>query len=275
MSESPLDILARFGYGARGAVYILLGLLCLASGLSGIGEEQSASGALSYLKDLPFGEALLAIFAAGLLLFVLWRLSQSVFNADERGPELGNWIVRIAQLVSALTYSGLAFYAARLAANWAEKGGSSNHESLASKMMQQPFGPVFVGGAALILFGVGIAQIYRGMARKYLDHMEPPTEHRIFITAIASLGLVVRGILFMIAAGFLFYAALTVDPSQAGSISDALDWIRKLPFGAVLYLVAALGLVAFGVYGVLEGIYRHVDVDGPEKSDFHFSFKLF
>ena len=72
----------------------------------------------------------------------------------------------------------------------------------------------------------------------------------------------------MIAGVFMVYAGLTVDPSQAGSLSDALDWLRQLPFGLYLYLAAAFGLLSYGLYGITQAVYRHVDVDGFDKGDF-------
>ena len=58
--------------------------------------------------------------------------------------------------------------------------------------------------------------------------------------------------------GFFAYAAFTVSPEQAGSIADALNWIRGLPFGGILYLVVAVGLVSFGAYNLILARYRIV-----------------
>ena len=62
--------------------------------------------------------------------------------------------------------------------------------------------------------------------------------------------------------GFVLYAALTVTAENAGGISDALDYVHALPYGRWLYGLAALGLVAFGGYSVVQGLYRKVDAPG-------------
>jgi len=66
-------------------------------------------------------------------------------------------------------------------------------------------------------------------------------------------------VLLAVTGGFFVYAALAVDPAQAGSLTDALDWLRGLPFGFALYALSALGLIAFGVYSVIEARFRKVD----------------
>jgi hypothetical protein len=72
-------------------------------------------------------------------------------------------------------------------------------------------------------------------------------------------GLIARGAIFLIVAGFFMYAAFAVDPQQAGSTGDALVWVRQLPFGGALYSLIALGLFAFGAYGMIEARYRIVN----------------
>lgn len=46
---------------------------------------------------------------------------------------------------------------------------------------------------------------------------------------------------------FFCYAAVTVDASRAGSMSDALNWIRQLPLAACFTFSVAIGLAAFGI----------------------------
>ncbi len=64
--------------------------------------------------------------------------------------------------------------------------------------------------------------------------------------------------MFLIIGVFFLYAGFMIDPQQAGSMADALTWVRQLPFGGVLYLVIGLGLACFGLYGFVEARYRRV-----------------
>jgi hypothetical protein len=68
------------------------------------------------------------------------------------------------------------------------------------------------------------------------------------------------------ATGILFaYTGFQVDPDQAGSMSDALQWLRQLPFGSLVYMVVAVGLAAFDIYNLVEARYRIVR--GPSFSE--------
>ncbi|HZY67778.1 MAG TPA: DUF1206 domain-containing protein, partial [Devosia sp.] len=84
-------------------------------------------------------------------------------------------------------------------------------------------------------------------------------EHETVLHGLSVFGLAARGLLLAVTGGFLVYAALTVDPQQAGSLTEAMDWVRQLPFGAILYTLAAAGLVAFGIYSFIQARYRVVD----------------
>jgi hypothetical protein len=48
-------------------------------------------------------------------------------------------------------------------------------------------------------------------------------------------------------------------------MSDALQWLRQLPFGSLIYLVVAVGFAAFGIYNLVEARYRVVR--GPSFSE--------
>jgi hypothetical protein len=53
-------------------------------------------------------------------------------------------------------------------------------------------------------------------------------------------------------------AALTHKASESGGIDKALLTLRDQPFGEYLMLLAALGLLVFGVYGLCEARWRKV-----------------
>lgn len=54
------------------------------------------------------------------------------------------------------------------------------------------------------------------------------------------------------------YAGITVDPSEAGGMREALQWVRGLPFGSAIFLALALGIFLFGGYSLVEAAYRRV-----------------
>lgn len=270
-NESLPDLLARAGLASRGFVYVVLGLITLSSGLTGLGEEESKSGALSFLRDLPFGALLLFAIGVGLVLFAFWRFSQSVFNADERDGTPKDWIVRAGQLGSGIAYLGLAGFAFQLAVGWVQASDSdAQTESLVALTMRQPFGVWLIGIIGGIFVAVGIGQIWRGVSMAWMKRVDLPDLPVPLLKLIATWGICGRGALFIIIGSLMVYAALRVEPEQAGTLSEALDWLRQLPFGFYLYLIAALGLLSYGLFGIAQAVYRHVDVDGYEDGDFSF-----
>jgi len=73
--------LARVGYSARGVVFFLVGLSIAAAGLkSSDANAYSAGGALSYLRSLPFGDALLSFTAVGLIAFGLFAFVEARYR---------------------------------------------------------------------------------------------------------------------------------------------------------------------------------------------------
>ena len=59
--------------------------------------------------------------------------------------------------------------------------------------------------------------------------------------------------------GVLFaYAGFKVDPDQAGGMADALEWLHQLPGGAIIFVIIAVGLAAFGIYNLIAARYRTV-----------------
>uniref|UniRef100_UPI0031010ADB DUF1206 domain-containing protein n=1 Tax=Neorhizobium sp. EC2-8 TaxID=3129230 RepID=UPI0031010ADB len=252
-----LEWLARSGYAARGIVYVLIAGMASLSTFGG-GEPDSKS-ALQIVLEQPFGQIWLGLIGIGLIGFILWRVAQSVLNTDRHENNAKGYLVRAGLLVSAATYSGLAFYAVGQALHLGFGASSSGgRESWTAWLMQQPFGPYLVAGLALGIIGAGCAQAIKGIKRGYLRYFESGFEHRAVLNGICAYGLLARGIIFLIIGGFFVYAAFAVDPNQAGGMADALAWVRRLPFGAILYGLVAIGLFAFGLYGLIEAWNRIV-----------------
>jgi hypothetical protein len=259
-----LELLARWGYAARGVVYVILGIIALL-GSSGTGGEASPQGALSTLLGQPFGRILLAAVALGLIGHVTWRLAQAILNADHQSADLKGYAARAGNLASGLVNGVLAVVAARLVFTSSGGGGSSGEDSFAAWLMQQPLGRFLVGALGASIIIAGAVQLWRGLAGKYRDRVKLPHQHEGFLHGLSVFGLSARGVLLAVTGVFFIFAAITVDAHQAGSLTEALDWVRRLPFGAYLYALAAAGLVAFGLYSFIEARFRLVDA--PEVND--------
>lgn len=262
---NKFEALARSGYIARGVVYLLLGGLALASAVWGMGNgAEGSSDALSSLLGLPFGRVLLGLVAIGLLGYVMWKLAQGLLNADNRDDDLQGFVTRVGQLISGAANLFLMLSAARLALSIGQ--GSGNGEEAASAwLLQQPFGPFLLGIIACGVLAAGGVQAWYGATHGYRKRLSLPSPHNQWMDPVCAFGLIARGVVFAIVGGFLFYAAFTVSPENTGGTAEALDYVHSLPFGPFLYGLMALGLIAFGVYSVIEGLYRQLDA--PDMGD--------
>jgi drug/metabolite transporter (DMT)-like permease len=81
---------------------------------------------------------------------------------------------------------------------------------------------------------------------------------RRVVKVLGMTGTIARGVVFALAGVLVIVAAVTHKASKSGGVDTALRTLRDQPFGVALMLLAALGLVIFGVYGLCEARWRKV-----------------
>ncbi|POF29401.1 DUF1206 domain-containing protein [Roseibium marinum] len=250
--------LARAGYTSRGVVYLIIGALaCFAA--VGAAETTNTKGALQHLLSQPFGHALLGALVAGLFGYVVWRLVQAIFDADDHGHSLKALTIRAGLLVSAFTYATLAVYAlSRMGVFSSGSSGGGVAQTLSGFLGS---GTVAIGLAGIFV-GVGGAHCWKAIRMKFEDHLQAREETMRILRPIAVLGLLARGIVFFILAFLLFYRGLSAGDGGGGppDIEDALRFTQELPMGWLILAVMGGGIVLFAVYSFCEAYWRRVSV---------------
>jgi hypothetical protein len=256
-TSSKFRLMARAGYGARGIVFLLVAGLALFSTFAG-GRADTQS-ALQTILQQPLGRIWIALIGLGLAGFVVWRLAQSLANADGQDNDIKGYAIRAALFGSAVTYAGLAATSLGMALQMSGGSGSGGEEGLAAWVMAQPFGRYLAGliGVGFVIGG-GVTAM-KGLKRSFGRYLTLDAEKNSPAVLISIYGLVARGAVFAIIGVFFLYAAFTVDPGQAGGMADALTFVRQLPFGGAVYALVAVGLAAFGVYNFVEARYRRIN----------------
>lgn len=253
--------LARVGYAARGVVYVVIGGLAMQAAITSVRRPEDSSGALLTILRQPFGRALLAVLAAGLFAWVLWRLFQAIRDPERMGTDAKGVGKRASYLVSALLYGGLALEAVRL--SMGSPGNSRSGEASADHwtgvVMAQPAGRWII--AAL---GVGVAlfalyELYRSYTADFrrklnLERLGPDGRKRIVL--IGRLGMAARGIVFGIIGWFLVKAAYQYDPQEAQGFATSLRTVQEQGYGQYLLAAVAVGLLAYGLFEIGEARYR-------------------
>jgi type IV secretory pathway VirB2 component (pilin) len=81
---------------------------------------------------------------------------------------------------------------------------------------------------------------------------------RRVVEVLGIIGTIARGLVFALVGVLVIAAAVTHQAADSGGIDKALLTLRDQPFGEFLMLLAALGLLIFGIYGLCEARWRKV-----------------
>ncbi|HVF28385.1 MAG TPA: DUF1206 domain-containing protein [Pyrinomonadaceae bacterium] len=263
-AASPWAVmLARFGLAAKGIVYIVVGVLAVQVALGSGGRMTNKSGALQTILDQPFGKVMLGAVAVGLFGYVLWRFVQALTDPERKGTGAKGLGIRAGYILSGIVYAGLALAAVRgvMSATGDAGGGGDQTKSWTGWLLSQPFGAWLVGIIGASIIGVGLFQFYKAYSAKFREKFnlhEMSTTEDLWATRLGRFGLAARGVVFGIVGFFLIQAARTFDPNQARGLDGALRTLLQQSYGTILMGVVAAGLVAYGVYMLVEARYRRI-----------------
>lgn len=244
--------LARVGYAAKGAVYLLVGYIAAKAALAA-GSPKGASGALRELVD-GGGHVIVLAIAAGLVAHVLWRVVQALMDPEHPG-ERGRAGARLFYLVSGAIYGSLAYTAFKLSNGLGD--GGEQEESIAATLLAQPFGPWLLGALGLGVVGYGLHQLYKGWRGDVTRHLGigDRDKHRV-IVAIGRFGTAARGVVFGIIGTFFIDAARHHNARAAGGTDDALRWLGQ----DWMLAIVAIGLMAYGLLQLAKARYRRIEL---------------
>ncbi len=261
LQQQPwVKALARAGWVAKGAVYVLMGLTAFALGRGeSSDDEASPEGALGQVASSPGGEALLGILAVGLALYAVWRLLSA---ALVHGGELKDWLDRIGYLFSGLFYGILAFTAGRVILSDTQTGDRNTVEKLSKAMLESS-----IGRWALLLVGLGVVGlgIYfvvdKGIKQSFLEELSfkgASRQERRLVTIAGRIGWMGRGLVTIAVGFFVAKAAWEVDREDARGFDRALRELATHEQGQYFVIAAGLGLIAYGVFCILS--FRHQEL---------------
>ncbi|MDY6937333.1 MAG: DUF1206 domain-containing protein [Cyanobacteriota bacterium] len=253
---------ARFGYGARCFVYVLVGAIAAKAAFT-YSTPKDSETALAVIAEKPFGKMILALVVVGLFGDVLWRFVQAIQDPEHRGNKVKNILRRITHGIGGIVGTGLMLSALRSIADLENDVTQSLVQTLAVTVLLQPFGRWLVGIGGAIAVGVGCYYFYRALSAKFRKHlqlckMSPTTEKWVML--VARFGITTRGVVFVLVGGFLMKAARSFDASKVKTSEEALQSLDDRAFGPWLLAIVALGLIAYGAYMGVLAKYRRIEV---------------
>jgi ABC-type Na+ efflux pump permease subunit len=91
--------------------------------------------------------------------------------------------------------------------------------------------------------------VFNGVTHRFeRDLRLPPNRWATITTTLGRVGYVSKGVALVIVGGLVIFGAITSDPEKAGGLDGSLKALTEVPFGVVLLVLIALGLIAYGVF---------------------------
>jgi hypothetical protein len=249
---------ARAGYAARGFVYVSIGVLAVLAALDRGGSARGSLGAMEPLAQAPLGELWLILVGLGLICFASWRAMQSLFDADRQGRRPKALLQRVGQGVSGLIYAALGVFLELVdeLEDMAEGDEEQRADSQAAQLLSLPFGDILLLAVGLFIIGAGVANIFHGVEKRFHSDLDCSEALRRFAKPMGRAGYICRGVAFLTVGAYLAQAGLDARSSEARGLGGALQSLEQSHGGPMVLLVVAVGLVAFGLFGMVEARYR-------------------
>ncbi|MBA3456889.1 MAG: DUF1206 domain-containing protein [Deltaproteobacteria bacterium] len=259
-----IERLARAGFVAKALLYMTVGVMAAMAGL-GLGGKAATDqhGAMLSLLHKPLGRGLLAAIAIGLTGYAVWRIIEAFADPEGHGRSAKGLAHRVRSFITGGIHLGLALSAAKLALYQHDDHNSSREaQEWTARALSKPGGKLIVGLAAAAFVGYGLYQLFKAIKSKLnkrlaLESLGHTT--RKIVVGVSRFGIAARGIVFGMIGVMLARAAYDGNAKEAGGVSKSM---RELfGFGTQPFVAIAVGLMAYGVYQLINARYRRIRVD--------------
>jgi hypothetical protein len=256
---SPLmEALTRIGYGTRGLIYIIMGLLAVQVAFGKGGALASPLGAIAKIGKQPAGMVLLWVVLLGLVSYSLWGVVRALLDPLHKGHDVKGLIERGGFLTSAFGYAVLIMptFGYVTGTSLASKG--SQTQKMITAIMAMPWGRWAIGIIGLAALASGLYQIYlafkAGFDRQFETYALTAKEIKL-ATNVGRFGTAARGVVLAVVGGLIVFAAYRANPNQPIGMDAALAALLHQPYGIWLLGIVALGLIGFGCYSMLSAFW--------------------
>ncbi|WP_180339745.1 DUF1206 domain-containing protein [Corynebacterium tapiri] len=236
-----------------GLVYGIMGLIALQIAFSGGDDQYHASfhSALLAVARRPLGNVLLLVAVVGLVVVALWQVIEAGVGYRHLSG-IRRFNRRIASVGRALLYLGVAAAALLVALEVRpgfagfESGSGASWSSFVSWLFGFSGGRWAVCAGGLVVAGIGIGQIGRGLGRIFVDEFDGDVPR--WIVALGMFSYVMLGMSLTLVGLLFSWAGVSAHPEWAGTMNHAFHFVVDQPLGRWLLVLIASGFIAFAVF---------------------------
>jgi len=258
-----IEMTARIGFAAKGLAYLLIGGFAGLAAIGSSNETFSRAGMLQFLAGRPLGWVLAIGLGIGFGAFGLWQIFCALRDPEHEGHDWNGLRKRFVKFCVGIGHLVLVVLAFRVVLGTVrtDQYGDVKARDWTAWAMSYPLGRWIVAG-----IGVGFI-VYTFSQLRTAWKLEPDEElhtHEISKFArslscnVGKFGIAARAVVFFIIGCFLILAAWHAHPGEARGLGGALHALAEQPYGWILLAIVALGLIAYGVYALVQARYRRI-----------------
>jgi hypothetical protein len=246
--NSVFERFARAGYVVSGLLHIIIGYLAIRIALGSGGGSADQSGALAAVSAKPGGSIALWAGVIALLIMALWRLTETALgrSTDPKSQGTTSEILdRAKAFALAVVYCGFAYSTLGFARSSGKSTGDQN-SGLSARLMQTASGTAVLIVGGVIIVAVGGYHIYKGASHTFLDDLKGTSTD--LVRRLGLIGYIAKGLVIVGAGVLVIIAASLSKPDKATGLDGALKTLGAQPYGAILLILAGLGIISYGLY---------------------------
>jgi hypothetical protein len=140
-------------------------------------------------------------------------------------------------------------------------GNSRSTRHAVGGILSWPGGPELVGAIGTGFLVVGAVNLYWGLSGRFeesLDLEGAPAGRERLVTLLGKTGFVALAVVLGIIGWFLLKAAIDYDAKRIVSLGGALAKLAHAGYGRWLLGLAAVGLLSYGLFGIVQTRYHRV-----------------
>ena len=161
-------------------------------------------------------------------------------------------------LVSAFGYAILVIPTLGYITGASQTANGSQTQKFIAAIMAMPWGRWVIGILGLCVLAGGLVQVYLGFKSDFdrqFQTYDLNSEEVKLATDVGRFGTSARGVVFALTGVLMMLAAYNANPSQPVGMDTALSTLMHQPYGVWLLAVVAVGLIAFGFYSIMSGLW--------------------